>query len=38
MFFNDKGYIVKYAGNKEHHEFSSACWPRAVQVARTVER
>jgi hypothetical protein len=25
---------VKYAGGKEYHEFSSVCWPSAVEVAR----
>lgn len=25
---------MKYAGGKEYHEFSSVCWPSAVEVAR----
>jgi hypothetical protein len=25
---------VKYAGDKEYHEFSSVYWPSAMEVAR----
>ena len=31
-------YVMKYTGSKECHEFSSVCWPSAVEVAKTVEQ